>query len=110
SPARPTLQRRRSDTSAQRLSVAESSCGCGMSEVSPYRLVNDGTDTAYAVHVDTGELGVGEQDTDYDELHSGQAEGFFLSPNLATTSRHVTVTWHERPDRSDERRAARLII
>jgi hypothetical protein len=75
-----------------------------------YRLVNDGTDTAYGVHVDTGELGVGEQDTDYDELHSGQAVEFLLSPNLATTSRHVTVTWHERPDLSDEKRAARLII
>ena len=75
-----------------------------------YRLVNDGTDTAYAVHVDTGELGVGEQDTDYNELASGQAVGFFLSPNLAATSRHVSVTWHQRPDRSDEKRAARLII
>jgi hypothetical protein len=75
-----------------------------------YRLVNDGTDTAYGVQVDTGELGVGEQETDYDELHSGQAVEFLLSPNLATTSRHVAVTWHERPDLSDEKRAARLII
>ena len=75
-----------------------------------YRLVNDGTDTAYGVQVDTGELGIGEQDTAYDELHPGQAEVFFLSPDLATTSRHVTVTWHERPDLSDEKRAARLII
>ena len=103
------LRRRRSDTRAQRLSLAESSCGCGMGGIS-YRLVNDGTDTAYGVQVDTGELGIGEQDTAYDELHPGQAEVFFLSPDLATTSRHVTVTWHERPDLSDEKRAARLII
>jgi hypothetical protein len=62
------------------------------------------------VHVDTGELGVGEHDTDYEELHPGQAEVFFLSPDLASKSRHVTVTWHQRPDQSDEKRAARLII
>ena len=99
--------------------AAEEAVGYQRSEVEPgrvvlrlrhiggisYGLVNDGTDTAYGVHVDTGELGVGEQHTDYDELHSGQDVGFLLSPDLATTSRHVTVTWHERPDLSDEKRA-----
>ncbi len=75
-----------------------------------YVLVNLGTDTAYGVHVDTGGLGAMGEVTDFEALEPGDQHRYFLirtgDPDLAG---HVVVTWHHRPDQSDERRTVKLL-
>jgi hypothetical protein len=71
-------------------------------------LSNTGTDPAYGVHVDTGDLGIGGEVTDYDVFGPGQTEEVLLSPSLASTTTHVEVSWHQQPDRSNQRRTVRL--
>ncbi len=75
-----------------------------------YLLRNVGTDTAYGVHVNTGGLGFQDEVTDFEEFEADREHRYFLArtmdPDLAE---HVVVTWHHRPDRSDERRTAKLL-
>lgn len=77
---------------------------------SRYLLCNAGTDPAYGVHVDTGGLGVQDEVTDFDEFEADGAHRYLLGrtmdPDLAE---HVVVTWHHHPDRSDDRRTAKLL-
>jgi hypothetical protein len=46
--------------------------------------------------------------TDYDVFGPGQTEEVLLSPSLASTTTHVEVSWHQQPDRSNQRRTVRL--
>jgi hypothetical protein len=74
-------------------------------------LQNTGTDSAYGVHIDTGGLG-GYQDevTDFEQFESSRGHRLWLARTMASDqSDHVTVTWHHRPDRSDEQRSMKLL-
>jgi hypothetical protein len=75
-----------------------------------YLLWNVGTDTAYGVHVDTGGLGMQDEITDFDEFEAGSEQRYLLSRTMGSgQDEHVVVTWHHRPDRSDEQRTAKLL-
>jgi len=77
---------------------------------SAHVLINTGTDAAYGVHVDTGNLGVMGEDTDFEVFEPGDQHRFLLSRRVdADLVEHVVVTWHHRPDRSDERRMVKLL-
>ena len=57
-------------------------------------LQNVGTDTAYGVHVDVGDLLVDAPATDFDEFPSGHSEEYLFLFHLGTESTHIAVTWH----------------
>jgi hypothetical protein len=73
-------------------------------------LRNDGTHSAFGVHVDTGGLGVDNPITDYDEFRAGQVEEYMLLLTMGVRTTHVTVTWHQQADRSDEQRRVELYV
>jgi hypothetical protein len=75
-----------------------------------HMLSHQGTDIAYGVHVDAGGLRVDGEVYDFEEFPPGQAERIYLFPSLASVTSHVTVSWHQVPDLSDERRTARLYV
>jgi hypothetical protein len=75
-----------------------------------YVLKNVGTDTAYGVHVDVGDLLVESTATNFDEFPAGRAEEYLLLFFLGAETTHMTVKWHQQADRSDEERVARLYV
>jgi hypothetical protein len=75
-----------------------------------HMLSHKGTDIAYDVHVDAGDLRVDGEVYDFKEFSPGQAERIYLSPSLASVTSHVTVSWHQVPDLSDEKRTTRLYV
>lgn len=75
-----------------------------------YLIRNEGTDPAYAVHVDVGDLGVHGQQTEFEEWPADHAEKFILARTLDSTTTHVEVTWHYEPDHSDSQQRARLLM
>jgi hypothetical protein len=75
-----------------------------------YVLQNAGTDFAYGVHVDVGDMIVDADATDYDEFPPGHSEEYMLLFHLGTETTHMTVTWHQQADRSDEERQVRLYV
>jgi hypothetical protein len=75
-----------------------------------YVLQNAGTDTAYEVHVDTGGLGFQDEVADFDEFEAGGEHRYLLARTMdPDQAEHVVVTWHHRPDRSDQPRSQRLL-
>lgn len=74
-----------------------------------YRLRNDGTDSAYGVHI-VGDIGGSGVITDIDEFPSGHAESYLLAITFGSTTDRLVVTWHDKPDRSDEPRRAELVV
>lgn len=77
---------------------------------SQYILRNSGTDTAYAVHVDTGDLGIDDQATDFDEFKAEEEHPLYLIKTYGTRTERVEIIWHQSPDRSDERRSVSLLV
>lgn len=75
-----------------------------------HMLSQQGTDIAYGVNVDAGDLRVEDEVYDFEVFPPGQAERIYLSPSMATVTSHVTISWHQVPDLSDERRTARLYV
>lgn len=66
-------------------------------------LTNVGTNSAYGVHVDTGDLHVDESaQYDFDEFPAGHPERYLLLRTMGTMTGHVLVTSHHQPDCSDE--------
>jgi hypothetical protein len=77
---------------------------------SAYVLQNVGTATAYGVHVDTGGLGFQDEVTDFEEFEADGEHRYLLTRTMdPDQADHVVVTWHHRPDRSDERRSVTLL-
>ncbi|WIV52851.1 hypothetical protein [Amycolatopsis nalaikhensis] len=75
-----------------------------------YLLRNAGSDAAYGVRVDTGGLGTVGEVEEFDEFESGREHRYLLSRTIdPDEAEHVVVTWHHRPDRSDERRTVKLL-
>ncbi|MEX5637225.1 hypothetical protein [Parafrankia sp. FMc2] len=75
-----------------------------------YILRNSGTDSAYAVHVDTGDLGGGGQATDFDEFKAEEEQMLFLIKTYGTRTEYVEIVWHQNADHSDPQRSVRLLI
>lgn len=75
-----------------------------------YLLRNAGTDTAYGMHVNTGGLGYEDETTDFDEFEAGSEHRYLLVRTFdQDLAEHVVVTWHHRPDRSDQLRTVKLL-
>lgn len=75
---------------------------------SAYLLRNDGTDSAYGVHVDSPDL-IARGDFDFAEFTAGEAHKFILGRSMGSAD-HITVTWHHEPDRSDSPRSVKLYV
>jgi hypothetical protein len=69
-----------------------------------------GTDIAYGVNVDAGDLRVDGEMYDFKVFPPGHAEPIYLSRSMATVTSHVTVSWHQVPDLSDEKRTRYLYV
>lgn len=69
-----------------------------------------GTDTAYGVHVDIGDLEGPEQVTDFDEFKADEERRLYLPRTMGTTTERIEVAWHQNADRSDPQRSVRLVI
>ncbi len=75
-----------------------------------YLLRSVGTDSAYGVHVDTGGLGFPDEVTEFEEFAAGDEHRYTLTRTTAPElAERVVVTWHQRADRSDGRRTAKLV-
>ncbi|MCM3886150.1 hypothetical protein [Frankia sp. R82] len=75
-----------------------------------YVLHQAGTDTAYGVHVDIGDLDSAGRQTDFDEIPPGLDHLLYLSQGFETATTHIVVSWHLRPDRSDSQQSVKLLI
>ena len=75
-----------------------------------HTLSHRGTDIAYGVNVDAGDLRIDGEVYDFEEFPPGHSERIYLSPSRATVTSHVTVSWHQVPELSDERRTARFYV
>ncbi|KPM55688.1 hypothetical protein ACG83_10405 [Frankia sp. R43] len=70
-----------------------------------------GTDTAYGVHVDTGDLlGSSGQVTTFNEFPAGDQQQLVLLRTTDTTTERIEVTWHQRPDHSDPQQSVSLLV
>ena len=75
-----------------------------------YLLRNDGTDSAYGVHVDTGGLGVQGEVTDFNEFEADTEHRYVLVTIFnRDQADHVLVTWQLKADRSDNPRSVKLL-
>jgi len=73
-------------------------------------LHNQGTQSAYGVHVDRGDLVVeGGGTADFDEFPSGHRESYVLAGGNTPTN-SIMVIWHQERDHSDEPRSQQLIV
>jgi len=75
-----------------------------------YLLRNEGTHSAYGVHMDAGEMPSEDKHRDFDEFKSLQAEGLVLIAYKGSGKTYIEVTYHLLPDRSDEPRRASLPV
>jgi hypothetical protein len=75
-----------------------------------YAVHNYGTDTAFGVHVETADLGMGDEIADFDEFGPGHAEQLILARGLDSTTTHIKVSWYRQPDLSDEAQSKRLLV
>jgi hypothetical protein len=74
-----------------------------------YLLRNDGTASAFGVHVETGDLAYEGHVADIEEFPAGDCREYFLERSVATgPDAHVLVTWYRHRDRSDMRRSQKL--
>ncbi|GGM81676.1 hypothetical protein GCM10011609_17110 [Lentzea pudingi] len=73
-----------------------------------YVLSNDGTDSAYGVHVD-GQRLVARGETEFEVFPAGDARKYILSKAMGRPD-HIIVTWHTRPDRTDAANSAKFYI
>jgi hypothetical protein len=73
-------------------------------------LTHQGTDDAYAVDVEVGDMYVDGEVYDFEVFRAGQTEPIYLSPGMAPGMRHVMVSWHQLPDLSDERSTTYLYV
>lgn len=73
---------------------------------SAYLLRNDGTDSAYGVHVDAQGI-VARGETDFEQFAAGDAHKYILARSMGSPD-HITVTWHHRSDRSDSASSAKF--
>ncbi|MBA0126321.1 hypothetical protein H0B56_12285 [Haloechinothrix sp. YIM 98757] len=74
-----------------------------------YRLINCGTESAYGVQIDAGELIV-EEAGPFGEIASDGAEPLLLARSWASNADRIVVTWHHQPDLSDEPRYRELLV
>jgi hypothetical protein len=75
---------------------------------SAYLLRNDGTDSAYRVHVDSQDI-IARGDFDFAEFTAGETHKFILARTMGSAD-HITVTWHDEPDHSDSPRSVKLYV
>ncbi|MCK9876604.1 hypothetical protein MXD59_12585 [Frankia sp. Ag45/Mut15] len=75
-----------------------------------HALHHSGTDSAYGVHVDIGDLDSAGRQTDFDEIPPGLDHLLYLSQGFETATTHIVVSWHLRPDRSDSQQSVKLLI
>lgn len=78
-------------------------------EKSRYALVNKGTETAHGVRVDSGEL-LAHGPIEIDEFSAGHAEPYIITRSMGTAMDRIVVTWHHKPDLSDEQQRKELLI
>jgi hypothetical protein len=72
-----------------------------------YLLRNDGTASAFGVHVEAGDLAYKGHVADIEEFSAGDCREYFLERSVATgPDAHVLVTWHRH--RSDTRRSQKV--
>ncbi|KPM55904.1 hypothetical protein CcI49_22335 [Frankia sp. CcI49] len=73
-------------------------------------LRNTGTDTAYGVHIDTGDLRVANQTLDFDEIKADTEHTLYLARTMRTTTDRIEITWSRSPDHSASQRSVRLLV
>ncbi|CAM3385628.1 hypothetical protein KIPE111705_05800 [Kibdelosporangium persicum] len=73
-----------------------------------YLLRNAGTDCAYAVHVETGEMPA-RGEVDFAEFPAGDAHKYVFMKSWGGPD-HIVVTWHMQADRSDAQRSVKLYL
>lgn len=76
---------------------------------SKYVLAHEGTDPAYGVHVDAGEL-LTRGPTEFDRFPPGHSESYLLSRAFGMSTDRIIVTWHHSQDLSDDQRRQELLI
>lgn len=72
-----------------------------------YLLTNEGTNSAYNVHVDTQRRAPHGQVHEWPEFTDGMTESLLLSHSLNAPD-HIVVSWHVERDGSDEPRTKKL--
>lgn len=68
---------------------------------SAYALSNNGTDAAYRVVIDAGDVLVAGE-TEFDVFPAGHAVRILLSRTFQSATDTAKVTWHQRPEADDE--------
>jgi hypothetical protein len=75
-----------------------------------YVLTNQGTDIAYAIDLDAGDLAAAGEVYSFEQFPPGHTEPIYLVLVAENATTHVTISWHQHQDRSDGKRTDRLYV